>query len=152
MHSTSKTTFWATTSATVPGSVMTAPVRRDGSSSQPPPTRGQQRASGHRHPPTGAPTVTQPRSHDSSGRGDAPLVLQRQLWGCLSAGSVVGGAGLGLASSPPPGPVGGVVEVGPRGADEGVEQASQFGHGQRDELAGSGGGAPFSAVARVADR
>src|SRR4051794_2048553 len=80
------------------------------------------------------------------------LVLQRQLWGCLSAGSVVGGAGLGLASSPPPGPVGGVVEVGPRGADEGVEQASQFGHGQRDELAGSGGGAPFSAVARVADR
>src|SRR3954453_19792153 len=82
----------------------------------------------------------------------APLVLQRQLWRCLSAGSVVSAAGLGLASSPPPGPVGGGVEVGSRGADEGVEQPSQLGHGQRDELAGSGCGPPFSAVARVADR
>src|SRR3954468_5833173 len=80
------------------------------------------------------------------------LVLQRQLWRCLSAGSVVGGAGLGLASSPPPGPVGGGVEVGSRSVDEGVEQPSQLGHGQRDELAGSGCGPPFSAVARVADR
>src|SRR3954465_1540319 len=80
------------------------------------------------------------------------LILQRQLWRCLSAGSVVSGAGLGLASSAPPGPAGGVIEVGPRSADEGVEQAPQFGHGQRDELAGSGCGPPFSAVARVADR
>src|SRR3954463_895699 len=80
------------------------------------------------------------------------LVLQRQLWRCLSAGSVVSAAGLGLASSAPEGPVGGGVEVGSRSADEGVEQPSQFGHGQRDELAGSGCGPPFSAVARVADR
>src|SRR3954469_3541251 len=72
------------------------------------------------------------------------LVLQRQLWRCLSAGSVVSAAGLGLASSPPPGPVGGGVEVGSRSADEGVEQPSQFGHGQRDELAGSGCGPPLS--------
>jgi hypothetical protein len=43
-----------------------------------------------------------------------------------------------------------VVEVGPRRVDEGVEQAPQFGHGQRDELLGSGCGSPFSAVARVA--
>src|SRR3954465_1409807 len=80
------------------------------------------------------------------------LILQRQLWRCLSAGSVVSAAGLGLSSSPPPGPVGGGVEGGSRSADEGFEQPSQFGHGQRDELAGSGGGPPFSAVARVADR
>jgi hypothetical protein len=46
--------------------------------------------------------------------------------------------GLGLASSAPPGPVGSGVEVGSRGADEGVEQPSQLGHGQRDELAVSG--------------
>src|SRR3712207_2096829 len=80
------------------------------------------------------------------------LVLQRQLWRGLSAGPVVGGAGLGLASSAPPRPVGGVVEVGPWRADEGVEQAPELGHGQRDELLGSGCGAPFSAVARVALR
>jgi hypothetical protein len=84
---------------------------------------------------------------------EAPrLVLQRQLWRCLSAGSVVRGAGLGLASSAPPGPVGGAVEVGSRCADEGVEQAPQLGHGQCDELAVSGCSAPFFAVARVADR
>src|SRR3954451_25395419 len=82
----------------------------------------------------------------------APLVLQRQLWRCLSAGAVVGVAGLGLASSAPPRSVGGVVEVGPWGADEGVEQAPEFGHGQRDELAVSGCGPPYFAVARVADR
>jgi hypothetical protein len=40
-------------------------------------------------------------------------VLQRHLWGCLSAGAVVGGAGLGLASSAPPRPVGDVVQAGP---------------------------------------
>src|SRR4051812_33362 len=80
------------------------------------------------------------------------LVLQRQLWRCLSAGPVVGGAGLGLASSAPPGPVGGVVQAWPRGADEGVEQAPELGHGQRDELLVSDCGAPFSAVARVALR
>src|SRR4051794_41912760 len=62
---------------------------------------------------------------------------------CLSAGAVVGGAGLVLASSAPSGPVGGGVEVGSRSADEGVEQPSQLGHGQRDELAGSGGGPPY---------
>src|SRR5215218_8162744 len=80
------------------------------------------------------------------------LILQRQLGGCLSAGAVVRGAGLSLASSAPPGPVGGVVKAWPRGADEGVEQAPELGHGQRDELLGSGCTAPFSAVARVADR
>ena len=79
----------------------------------------------------------------------APL----QYYGrCLTSGAVVGGAGLGLASSAPPGPVGGVIEVGSRGVDEGVEQAPQLGHGQGDELVGSGCGAPFLAVARVADR
>jgi hypothetical protein len=41
------------------------------------------------------------------------------------------------------------VEVGPWNADEGVEQAPEFGHGQRDELAGSGSEACFSAVTRV---
>ncbi len=82
----------------------------------------------------------------------ARLLLQRQLWRCLAAGPVVGGAGLGLASSAPPRPVRDVVQVGPRRADEGVEQPPEFGHGQRDELAGSGCGAPFSAVARVAAR
>jgi hypothetical protein len=87
--------------------------------------------------------------HTQMGHG---LVLQRQLWRFLSAGSVVGGAGLGLASSAPPGPVRGVVQIRPRGADEGVEQAPQLGHGQRDELLGSGCGSPFSAVARVALR
>src|SRR4051794_10165952 len=55
-----------------------------------------------------------------------------------------GRRGPGLASSAPPRPVGGVVEVGPWPADEGVEQAPEFGHGQGDELAGSGCGAPFS--------
>jgi hypothetical protein len=45
-----------------------------------------------------------------------------------------------------------MVEVGSWGADEGVEQAPQLGHGQRDELLVSGCGSPFSAVARVADR
>jgi hypothetical protein len=82
----------------------------------------------------------------------ARLVLQPHLWWRLSAGSVVGGAGLGLASSAPPRPVGGVVGPGSRVADKGVEQPPQLGHGQRDELAGCGRGAPFSAVARVADR
>ena len=84
--------------------------------------------------------------------GGRHLVLQRQLWRRLSSGPVVGGAGLGLASSAPPRPVRGVVEVGPWCADEGVEQPSEFGHGQRDELVGAGCGAPFSAVARVALR
>jgi hypothetical protein len=78
--------------------------------------------------------------------------MQRQLWWGLTSAAVVGGAGLGLASSAPPRPVRGVLEVGPRCADEGVEQAPQLGHGQRDELIGSGCGPPFSAVARVADR
>jgi hypothetical protein len=59
---------------------------------------------------------------------------------------------LGLASSAPPGPVGGVVEVGQFWAQQAVEQAPEFGHGQGDELLGSGCGAPFSAVARVAER
>jgi hypothetical protein len=45
-----------------------------------------------------------------SGRGR--LVLQRQLWRGLSSAAVVGGAGLGLASSAPPRPVRGVVQVG----------------------------------------
>ncbi len=57
---------------------------------------------------------------------------------------------LSLASSAPPRSVRGMVQTGPRGADETVEQALQFGHGQRDELAGSGCGAPILAVARVA--
>jgi len=82
----------------------------------------------------------------------AALVLQRHLWGQLSSAAVVGGAGLGLASSAPPGPVGGVVQAGSRSADEGVEQAPEFGHGQGDELAGCGCGAPLSAVVRVAER
>ena len=80
------------------------------------------------------------------------LILQRQLWRCLSAGAVVGGAGLGLASSAPPRPVRDVVQIGSGWADQAVEEASQFGHGQRDELVGAGRGAPFSAAARVADR
>jgi hypothetical protein len=80
------------------------------------------------------------------------LILQRQLWWGLSAGAVVGGAGLGLASSAPPGPVRDVIQIGSWRADEGVEQAPEFRDGQRDELVGSGCGAPFSAVARVALR
>ena len=72
-----------------------------------------------------------------------PLVLQRQLWRRLSVGSVVGGAGLCLASSAPPGPVCGVVQVGPWRTDECFEQAPELGHGQRDEPVGSGCGAPF---------
>src|SRR3954447_14788677 len=80
------------------------------------------------------------------------LVLQRQLWRGLSAVAVVGGAGLGLASSAPPGPVGGVVQIRPWSVDEDVEQPPQLGHGQGDELAVPGSGPPFFAVARVADR
>jgi hypothetical protein len=80
------------------------------------------------------------------------LVLQRQLRRGLPTGPIVGGAGLRLALSAPPRPVRGVVQAGPGCSDEGVEQAPEFGHGQRDELASSGCGAPFSAVARVADR
>jgi hypothetical protein len=37
------------------------------------------------------------------------LVLQRQLWRGLASGAIVGGAGLGLASSAPPRPVRGVL-------------------------------------------
>ena len=80
------------------------------------------------------------------------LVLQRQLWRCLASAAVVGGPSLGLASSAPPRPVRGVVQIGLRGTDEPVEHSPELGHGQRDELAGSGCGAPFSAVARVALR
>src|SRR3954469_15766051 len=97
-------------------------------------------------------TSVSPYPSPITASGSRALILQRQLWRGLSAGSVVSAAGLGLASSPPPGPVVGGVEVGPRSADEGVQQAPQLGHGQRDELAGSGCGAPFLAVARVADR
>jgi hypothetical protein len=64
--------------------------------------------------------------------------------------AVVGGAGLVLASSPPPGPAGGVVWVGCRRRGQGGEQAAQLGDGQRDHLAVAGTGPPFSAVARVA--
>ena len=66
----------ARTSATLRGSVITrAPVRRDGSRSQPPPQRGPQRASA-RHPPTGARLPSRLHPHVSLGWGAAPVVLQ----------------------------------------------------------------------------
>jgi hypothetical protein len=90
----------------------------------------------------------------AQGRPHGPQSGRRRQWSRrnLSSGAVVGGASLGLAPSAPPGPVGGVVEVGSWRAGEGVEQAAEFGRDQRDQLAGCRCGALVPAVARVTDR
>ena len=80
------------------------------------------------------------------------LVLQRQLWGDGAAGTVVGVAGLALASPAPPGPASGVLRVRGGRRGQGGQQAAQLGDGERDHLAVAGAGPPFSAAARVTVR
>ena len=56
------------------------------------------------------------------------------------------GPGPGVVGAPLP--VRGMVQVGSGWADEGVKQAPEFGHGQRDELLGAGSGAPAGPARR----
>lgn len=82
---------------------------------------------------------------------DAVLVLQRRLWGWVSASSVVAGAGLVLSASSPVRPAQQGCEAVGGGEDGGGQQAADLVAGQRDLLAGCG--SPFLASsARVTAR